>query len=94
MAKALTLVNEHLSFPEVTLISPSESRFIHIAADVDSGQPFLPNSKTKKRLLTDVKSACSKLSEIDGIIGAHVFSAILIPPVEAISSSKGKTKST
>ncbi|MFD2177702.1 hypothetical protein [Veronia pacifica] len=80
MTKALNLVNKHLSFPEVTLISPSESKFIHIAADVDSGLPFLPNSKVKNQLISDVKSACDKFLEMQGVVGAHVFSAILIPP--------------
>ena len=39
---ALKIVNEYLRFPRVSLIEPSSSHLVHIAAEIDRRPPFLP----------------------------------------------------
>ena len=77
---ALRIVNAELRFPRVDLIEPSASRFIHIAAEIESRPPFLPDSGAKKQVLAKAKEACTRLAREPGVRDATVFTATLVPP--------------
>jgi hypothetical protein len=79
-APPLRIVNAELRFPRVDLIEPSASRFIHVAAEIESRPPFLPDSGAKKQLLAKAKDACSRLAREPGVRDAVVFTATVIPP--------------
>lgn len=79
-APALRIVNAELRFPRVHLIEPSASRFIHIAAEIESRPPFLPDSGAKRRVLAKAKDACTRLTREPGVKDAAVFTAVLVPP--------------
>ena len=81
MSNNLTVVNGHLQFPTVTLIEQTTSTYLHIAAEVDKGLTFLPDSHAKKGLIARCKSWCALLTTEPGVIDASVFTAILIPPI-------------
>jgi len=82
MNTQLNVVNKHLNFPTVSLMEPAGSRYIHIAAEVDSNPiPFyLWSSPSKKKLLADCKKWCARLKQDLDLISADVFKAILRPP--------------
>src|SRR3954471_4735769 len=79
-AAPLRIVNAELRFPRVDLIEPSASRFIHVAAEIESRPPFLPDSGAKKQLLAKAKDACSRLAREPGVRDAAVFTAIIVLP--------------
>jgi hypothetical protein len=80
MSSELTIVNQHLKFPTVSLIEPSSSLFIHVAAEIDAQPAFFPSSRKKKQAIARCKELCKQLQSASGIINASVFKAILIPP--------------
>jgi hypothetical protein len=90
MTAGLKIVNAHLKYPMVPLMEPSRSRFIHIAAEVDSRPGFLPMSRAKKRLLKDCRAMCERLKSEPGVLDATVFVAVLPPaaPGEFIAKRK------
>jgi hypothetical protein len=79
-ADALTIVNGDLKFPRVSLVDPSPSTFLHIAAEVDRRPGFLPASSVKRRLLALCKDACRRLAREPGVVDASVFKALIAPP--------------
>jgi len=74
------VVNEHGSFPAVTLVPPSRSRYLHLAAQIDSRPPFLPSSAKKHGVLERCRVACERLRTQPGVLDARVFDAIVVPP--------------
>jgi hypothetical protein len=80
MRPDLNIVNAHLSYPKVSLIEPSPSRFIHIAAEVDKRPPFLPRSRAKGHLLARAEMMCLRLKAESHVLEATVFEAALRPP--------------
>lgn len=76
----LNIVNAHLTFPEVSLIEPSASRFLHIGAEIDKRLPFLPSSGVKRRVVARAKACCAELRKEPGVLDASVFIARIIPP--------------
>lgn len=77
---ALRIVNPELRFQKVVLSDPSPSRFLHLAAEIDSGVAFLWSSGKKRRALAACKRAARELARLPGVHGAHVFKALVIPP--------------
>lgn len=77
---ALEIVNPHLRFSPVTLIDPSPSCFIHLAAEIDARPAFLPDSRRKRRLISRCKAGVRRLCSIPGVLEGAVFNAILVPP--------------
>jgi hypothetical protein len=69
-------------FPKVTLIEPSQSGYILIAADVDRRAAFLPNSRRKRRLIGDCKQLCRQLTEDPNVLEVVSFEAIFATPGE------------
>jgi hypothetical protein len=80
MSAELTIVNQQLNFPTVSLVAPSASVFVHIAAEVDARPAFLRNSGRKQRAVARCKELCNRIQSAAGIVDAVVFDAILIPP--------------
>ena len=82
MTTQLNVVNKHLNFPTVSLMEPASSRYIHIAAEVDSNPIpiFLWTSPHKRKLLKDCKKWCTQLKQELNLISADVFKAVLRPP--------------
>ena len=94
MSPELTIVNSQIRFQTVTLIDPSPSAFIHIAAEVDGRPAFLPSSRKKKRTLQRCKECCHSLRSAPGVLEACLFDAILVPPGrgEFIKQRKGRVQ--
>jgi hypothetical protein len=81
----LTVVDADATFPRVTLADPADSRYVHLAASVDDPfLPFLPvylfDSDEKRALLGACTRLCDELAEVDGVVEATVFEALLRPP--------------
>ena len=76
---ALRIVNSHLQFPTVTLVEPSPSFFIQIAAEIDSRVAFLPGSRRKRQTLVRCKALCQCLLSMPDVLDASVFRAFLVP---------------
>ncbi len=78
----LKVVNKHLNYDKVSLIAPSTSKYIHIAAEIDKKTTpfFLTTSSKKKRLIALCKAWCSELKKIKGVNEICLFKATLIPP--------------
>jgi hypothetical protein len=69
-------------FPKVTLIEPTDSGYILIAAEVDRRVAFLPNSRKKRRLIAECKPLCRQLAEDPNVLEAVSFDAIFATPGE------------
>jgi hypothetical protein len=82
MEHKLNIVNKHLKFQKVSLVEPSKSFYLHIAAEIDhSPFPFfLSTSSKKKQIVEQSKNWCNELRKDNDIITAVVFKARLIPP--------------
>lgn len=92
MTPDLNIVNAHLKYPKVSLIEPTPSRFIHIAAEVDRRPAFLPRSRAKRHLLAQAKTMCLRLKAEPGVLDATIFEAAVIPPGRGESIEKRKDK--
>jgi len=78
----MKIVNQHLKFQKASLVEPSKSFYLHIAAEIDySPFPFfLSTSSKKKQLIEKSKKWCNELKNENGVVSAVVFRANLIPP--------------
>lgn len=87
------MVNEDAGFPQVKLVEPAPSGYVHLAAEVDGRPPFLPNSQKKRELIARCKRLCRQLEADPGVLSAVVFDALLIPPGrgEFLKKLPGKT---
>lgn len=68
------------AFPQVRLVKPLSSRFVMLAAEVDSRPSLLPASGAKRALLKLCKQHCARLGAVPGVKSANVFRALLTPP--------------
>ena len=80
MSSELTIVNQHLKFPTVSLIEPSSSAFIQIAAEIDARPAFFPTSRRKNQAIARCKELGKQLQSTSGVSDVSVFKAILVPP--------------
>lgn len=78
----LKVVNKHLNYDKVSLVIPSTSNYIHIAAEIDEILTpfFFTTSSRKKKLIAQCKNWCEELEKISGIIEICLFKATIIPP--------------
>ncbi|WP_375579299.1 hypothetical protein ABWH96_20215 [Marivirga tractuosa] len=78
----LKVVNKHLNYDRVSLVNPSTSNYIHIAAEIDKKLTpfFLTTSSRKKKLIAQCKKWCKELEKISGVIEINLFKATIIPP--------------
>jgi len=82
MEKKLNIVNQHLKFQKVSLVEPSNSFYLHIAAEIDHSlfPFFLSISSKKKTIIEQSKKWCEQLRTDENVKDAVVFKAIIIPP--------------
>ena len=82
MKKKINVVNSHLKFQKVSLIEPSKSFYLHIAAEIDHSlfPFFLTTSAKKNRIIDQSRDWCDKLVNEKDVISAVVFKARIIPP--------------
>ena len=76
----LNIAHPSNTYNVVSLIEPTDSGYIHLAAEVDGRHPFLPMSQTKRALINQCKVICKELSQSSDVLSAVVFKALLIPP--------------
>lgn len=82
MENKLNIVNPQLKFKKVSLVEPTTSYYLHIAAEIDhSPFPFFFFTSSKKQqLIEQAKNWCLQLEKENGILSAIVFKASIIPP--------------
>jgi hypothetical protein len=92
MTSVLTVVNQHLEFPTVSLIEPSTSAYLHVAAEIDARPAFLPSSGKKRAVIERCKELGRKIQSAPGVVDVSIFKAILVPPGrgEFIAKRSGK----
>jgi hypothetical protein len=70
----------HTDVRPVVLREPSSAGYLLVAASVDRRKPFLPNSRGKRALLTDLADDVRRLSECDQVTEVNLFDARLVAP--------------
>ena len=86
LTSELPIVNTEVGwFPRVSLKEPTNSSYVHLAAEVDTPiasfiPVFLFDSKKKRTLIAACKERCQQLKAEDLVVEATVFTATLIPP--------------
>ena len=82
MENKLNIVNQHLKFQKVSLVEPSKSFYLHIAAEIDHSlfPFFLSTSSKKKTIIEQSKKWCEQLRKDKNVLSAVVFRASIIPP--------------
>jgi hypothetical protein len=80
IAPNFTYVNVGRRFPEARLVEPATSGYLLVAAEVDRRPMFLPNSRTKRRLLRHVNRLLSTLQADERVLEALAFDGLLAPP--------------
>ncbi len=80
--EGLTIVGERGRFPRVTLVEPTKSGYLLLAAEVDHRPPFMFGlASSKKRLAKSIlMSAAGEFQNAPGVSDATVFKALLLPP--------------
>ena len=80
--RTLRVVGPRDRFPKVSLMEPSRSGYLMIAAEIDRRPPvgFFIESRRKKRLLKTLKAQAQALRDNDEVLDATVFKALIIPP--------------
>lgn len=78
----LKIVNKQLNYDKVSLINPTNSSYIHIAAEIDKKHTpfFITTSSKKKKLIKECEICCNELNQIKGVIEISLFKATIIPP--------------
>ena len=80
--EALQIVGPKNTFPEVSLIEPTQSGYLMLAIEIDHRPPigFFLESRRKKKLLDRFKSFATALTKSDDVLDASVFKALIVPP--------------
>lgn len=76
----MRIVNDHVDVPRAVLQPPGASGYLLLAAEVDRRPPFLPSSRTKRRLIASSAAAVADLARLPEVKGADLFDARLIAP--------------
>jgi hypothetical protein len=94
MENKLKIVNQHLEFQKVSLVEPTKSFYLHIAAEIDHSKlPFFLLTSSKKRKIIELsKEWCKKLENDKNVISAVVFKATIIPPGKGKFIEESKEK--
>ncbi len=80
--QSLQIVGPKNMFPEVSLMEPTQSGYLMLAAEVDHRPPigfFMP-SRPKIQLLSRLKTLAQTLAADQDVLDATVFKALIIPP--------------
>lgn len=78
----LQIVGPKNQFPQVSLVEPTASGYLLLAAEVDHRPPigFFIESTRKRRLIKSLKEFAKTLESDDAVIDTSVFKALIIPP--------------
>lgn len=80
------IVNENPAYAPVHLIEPSAHGYIHIAAAVHPGRiPLILPNRDRSRTLVALDELVRQLEEVEGVVRASVFRAIVMPPTVRMS---------
>ena len=85
----LKIVNPDPKYPRASLIEPSTSGYIHLAAEVSprSGPlPVVARRSEKAELLGRLVELASRLERLDAVERTAVFEAVAIPPTPRFGS--------
>lgn len=75
------IVNADPKYTKVNLIEPSPHGFIHIAVAMrPGGIPVVLPSADRSRLLTALKEFARQLEQLDAVVRATTFRAIIVSP--------------
>ena len=90
--EGLTIVGDRGRFPKVTLVEPTKSGYLLLAAEVDHRPPFMfgLESSKKRKAKSVLKAAASEFRNAPGLIDATVFKALLLPPGRKPSRKAGQ----
>lgn len=86
----MRLVNNHLAV-KAKMLTPNNSGYILLAAEVDKIKPFSRPSPVKRHLLAFAKTRLTDLAQQSEILDATLFRAVLIAPGEGIELIKART---
>lgn len=96
MESKIKVVNPEIKYKRVSLIEPSSSHYLLIAAEIDhSILPFFIRSSSKKKaFIEQAKNWCRQLNREDEILSAVVFKANIISPGKGklLKERPGKVK--
>jgi len=85
----MRLVNDHLAV-KARLVSPSDSGYILLAAELGWRGPLRRLSPAKRRLLAYAKARCEDLAERADVVEATLFRAVLVAPGEGVELIKSR----
>lgn len=82
MDNNLKIVNQHIKYKKVSLVEPSNSNYLLVAAEIDNSPlPFFIFTSAKKKLIiAQTKQWCRQLESEEGVVSAVVFKASVISP--------------
>jgi len=82
MEHDLKIVHPQIRYKKVSLIEPTQSHYLLIAAEIDQSPIpfFILTSTRKKAIIAQAKQWCAQLENEHDVISAVVFTARVIPP--------------
>lgn len=87
---ALQITNPDARYAPVTLVEPATLGYLHIAAEVQPRRaPFVPNSREKNALLTQLKALGHQLEQLDDVAKVTIFDALVVAPPSAYVRQRG-----
>lgn len=80
--ETLQIVGPKNTFPEVSLIEPTQSGYLMLAIEIDHRPPigFFLESRRKKKFLDRFKNFATALAHRSNVLDASVFKALIVPP--------------
>lgn len=88
----MRLVNNHLAV-KAKMLTPNNSGYVLLAAEVDGIKPFGRPSPAKRQLLAGAKTHLRNLARRSDVLEATLFRAVLIAPGEGIELIKARANS-
>lgn len=79
----VTIRNPSTKYPRAALREPAPYGYIYVGAEVDppGRAPFVRRSARRDGVLAALKEHASRLEELDTVVKATVYRAVLMPPV-------------
>jgi hypothetical protein len=91
----LHLVHADLGHAKAELITPRRSGYLYIAASVHPGAvPIVLPNRARTQLLRQLRRAARDLEQVEGVVRATVFRAIVRPPTARFSKYLQRRKGT
>ncbi|MFA1545610.1 hypothetical protein [Actinomadura chokoriensis] len=78
----VTIRNPRTKYPRATLREPAPYGYVYVGATVDppGRAPFVRRSAHRRDVLAALKAHASRLEELDTVVKATVYRAVLMPP--------------